>query len=56
MVSPERSARCATRDTRAPGADRIRWTVAVLGQLDPVTEGAAKNRTELRRARLLRRR
>ena len=40
MVSPEHSARCAVRDTRAPGGDRFRWTVAVLGQLDPVAEGA----------------
>ena len=48
MVSPERSARCAVRDTRAPGADRFRWTVAVPGQLDPVAEGRAKNRGEAR--------
>ena len=48
MVSPERSARCAIRDTRAPGADRFRWTVAVLGQLDPVAEGRAENRAEAR--------
>jgi hypothetical protein len=48
MVSPERSARCAVRDTRAPGADRFRWTVAVLGQLDPIAEGRAENRVEAR--------
>lgn len=48
MVSPERSARCAVRDTRASGADRFRWTVAVLGQLDPVAEGRAENRAEAR--------
>jgi hypothetical protein len=48
MVSPERSARCAVRDTRAPGAARFRWTVAVLGQLDPVAEGRAENRAEAR--------
>jgi hypothetical protein len=48
MVSPERSARCAVRDTRAPGADRFRWTVAVLGQLDPVAEGRTKDRAEAR--------
>jgi len=47
-VSPERSARCAVRDTRAPGADRFRWTVAVLGQLDPVAEGWAESRAEAR--------
>jgi hypothetical protein len=48
MVSPERSARCAVRDTRAPGADRFRWTVAVLGRLDPVAEGRAENRADAR--------
>jgi hypothetical protein len=48
MVSPERSARCAVRDTRAPGADRFRWTVAVLGQLDLVAEGRAKSRADAR--------
>jgi hypothetical protein len=48
MVSPERSARCAIRDTRAPGADRFRWSVAVLGNLDPVAEGRAKDRADAR--------
>jgi hypothetical protein len=48
MVSPERSARCSVRDTGAPGAGRFRWTVAVLGQLDPVAEGRAKDRAEAR--------
>jgi len=48
MVSPEHSARCAVRDTRASGANRFRWTVAVLGQLAPVAEGRAKNRAEAR--------
>jgi hypothetical protein len=48
MVSPERSARCAVRDTRASGAGRFRWTVAVLGQLDPIAQGRAKNRAEAR--------
>jgi hypothetical protein len=48
MVSPDRSARCAVRDTRAPGADRFRWTVAVLGQLDPIAEGRTENRAEAR--------
>jgi hypothetical protein len=46
MVSPDCSARCSVRDTRAPGADRFRWTVAVLGQLDPIAEGRAENRVE----------
>ena len=48
MVSPEHSARCSVRDTRAPGADRFCWTVAVLGQLDPVAEGRAESRAEAR--------
>jgi len=48
MVSPDRSARGSVRDTRAPGADRFRWTVAVLGQLDPIAEGRAENRVEAR--------
>ena len=46
MVSPERSARCSVRDTGAPGAARFRWTVAVLGQLNPVAEGRARDRAE----------
>ena len=48
MVSPERSARCTVRDTRAPGVDRFRWTVAVMGQLNPVAEGRAESRAEAR--------
>jgi len=48
MVSPERSARCSVRDTRAPPAARFRWTVAVLGQLNPVAEGRAESRVEAR--------
>jgi hypothetical protein len=48
MVSPERSARCAVRDTRAPGVDRFRWSVAVMGQLNPVAEGRAESRAEAR--------
>jgi hypothetical protein len=48
MVSPERNARCAARDTRAPSGDRFRWIVAVLGQLDPVAKGRAASRAEAR--------
>jgi hypothetical protein len=48
VVSRERSARCAVRDTKAPVADRFRWAVAVLGQLNPVAEGRAKSRAEAR--------
>jgi len=48
MVSPDGNTRCVVRDTRAAAADRFRWTVAVLGQLDPVAEGRAENRVEAR--------
>ena len=48
VISRDCSARCAVRDTRAAGEDRFRWTVAVLGQLDPVAEGRAKDRAEAR--------
>jgi hypothetical protein len=48
IVSPERSTRCAVRDTRAPGGDRFRWTVTVLGQLDPVAKERAARRAEAR--------
>jgi hypothetical protein len=48
MISPDCSARCVVRDTSAAGGDRFRWTVAVLGQLDPVAEGRAENREEAR--------
>ena len=48
MISPDCSARCDVRDTRSAGGDRFRWTVAVLGQLDPVAEGRAENREEAR--------
>ena len=48
MVSPDCSARGSVRYTRAPGADRFRWTVAVRGQLDPIAEGRAENRVEAR--------
>ena len=48
MVSPDCSARGTVCDTRAPDADRFRWTIAVLGQLDPIAEGRAENRVEAR--------
>jgi hypothetical protein len=48
MVSPDCSARCVVRDTSAAGGDRFLWTVAVLGQLDPVAEGRTENRAEAR--------
>ena len=47
VVSRDCSAYCVVRDTRAAGeGDRFRWTVAVLGQLGPITEGRAENRVE----------
>ena len=48
MVSQDCSARGIVRDTRAPGGDRFRWIVAVLGQLEPVAEGRTENRVEAR--------
>jgi hypothetical protein len=48
MVSPDCSTRCVVRDTRAPGENRFRWAVAVLGKLDPVAEGRSGNRAEAR--------
>jgi hypothetical protein len=48
MISPDCRARCIVRDTKAAGADRFRWTVTLLGQLDPVAEGRAKKRAEAR--------
>ena len=36
MVDPERGARCAIRDTGAPGEGRYHWTVTVFGETDPV--------------------
>jgi hypothetical protein len=48
VVSRDCSARCVVRDTKAAGEDRFRWTVAVLGQLDPIAEGRAENRVEAR--------
>jgi hypothetical protein len=48
MISPDCSARCVVRDTRAAGGDRFRWTVGALGQLDPIAEGRAENREEAR--------
>jgi len=36
MVDPGRGARCAIRDTGAPGEGRYHWTVTVFGETDPV--------------------
>jgi hypothetical protein len=48
MISPDCRARCIVRDSRAPGRDRFRWIVAVLGQLEPVAEGRTENRADAR--------
>jgi len=48
VVTRDCSARCVVRDTRAAGVDRFLWTVVVLGKLDPVAEGRAKDRAEAR--------
>jgi hypothetical protein len=39
MVDPGRGARCATRDTGAPGTGHSHWTVTVLGEPDPMVSG-----------------
>ena len=39
MVDPGRGARCAIRDTGAPGEVRYHWTVTVFGGTDPVAAG-----------------
>jgi hypothetical protein len=41
MVDPERRARCAVRDTRAPGADRFLWSVTLLDRFRTIAEGRA---------------
>jgi hypothetical protein len=39
MVDPGCGARCAIRDTGAPGEGRYHWTVTVFGETDPVATG-----------------
>jgi len=39
MVDPGCGARCAIRDTGAAGADRYYWTIAAVGEFDPVAAG-----------------
>jgi hypothetical protein len=39
MVGPDCGARCAIRDTGAPGEGRYRWTVTAFGEPDPVAAG-----------------
>ena len=47
LVGPEHSALCRPRHQDAR-CGPIFWTVAVLGQLNPVAEGRAKDRAEAR--------
>jgi hypothetical protein len=39
MVDPQSGARCAIRDTRVAGGERYHWTVAVVGEPEPVASG-----------------
>jgi hypothetical protein len=48
MVDPERGARCAIRDTGAPGDGRYHWTVTVFGEADPVSAGRTAELGEAR--------
>ena len=41
MVDPGCGARCAIRDTGAPGERRYHWTVTVFDETDPVAAGGA---------------
>jgi hypothetical protein len=56
MVFPGCGARCAIRDTGAPGAGHSHWTVTLFGETDPVETGRtgelgeARSRTEGRSA------
>jgi hypothetical protein len=43
LVDPRRGGRCAIQDTRKPKADRYRWTLAVLGEPHPMTEGGTSD-------------
>lgn len=47
LVDPASGARCAVRDTGAPGATRYLWTVTVFGE-HQVAEGRTRQLTEAR--------
>ena len=47
FVDPTSGARCAVRDTGAPGATRYLWTVTVFGE-HQVAEGRTEELTEAR--------
>jgi hypothetical protein len=48
LVDPERRARCAVRDTQAPGADRFLWGVTLLGHFHTIAVGRTGEREEAR--------
>jgi len=48
MVDPGRGARCAIRDTGAPGEGRYHWTVTVFDETDPVAAGRTAELAEAR--------
>ena len=50
MANPGCGARCAIRDTGAPGEGRYHWTVTVLGEPDPVAAGRAGDLVDVRTA------
>jgi hypothetical protein len=47
FVDPSTGARCAVRDTRAPGAERYSWTISAFGD-HQVAAGRAGELTEAR--------
>src|SRR3984893_19001478 len=48
MVDPGCGARCAIRDTGAPGPGRYHWTVTAFGEPDPVAAGRTGKLAEAR--------
>jgi hypothetical protein len=48
IVDPGFGARCATRDTGAPGPGRYHWTVTVCEETGPATEGGTGELAEAR--------
>jgi hypothetical protein len=47
-VDPGRGARCAIRDTGAPGGGRYHWTIRVFCEPDPVAAGRTGKLAEAR--------
>jgi hypothetical protein len=48
MADPGCGARCAIRDTGAPGEGRYHWTVTVFDETDPVAAGRTAELAEAR--------